>query len=147
MKYFSFRFLPPALAVSIGLLAGCEAQDFSLYEYHRGKYPQDYKEQVKTAIVQGWPEPRRFRVLGITPPHEGFLIRDPRKPSVAKGKWGAWLGCVRLEAIPGRGAKFEILNAPYAIDFYGSYITLEEEADCNNAPYEPWRDMIDGEET
>jgi len=143
-----FKLLACSLCVCTLLLAGC-ADDYSLYEGHRGKYPTDYKDKVRAAIEKGWPEPRKFQVVAITEPLEGFAIaKNYWKPKTYRDFWkyGAWLGCIHIEGIKNRGADFAEMDIPYLIVRDGTAVALEDEPDCRSAPYEPWKDMKDGEE-
>lgn len=138
-----------ALVVLALLLAAC-ADDKSLYEGHRGKFPEDYRAKVKAAIEKGWPEPRKFRVVSITEPAAGYITRENYwDPQTFKdyGKYGVWLGCVYVQAIAGRGADFAEMDIPYVIHRYGTAVQLIDELSCRHAPYQPWPDMKEGTET
>jgi hypothetical protein len=135
-----------ALVVLALFLAAC-ANDKSLYERHRGKFPEDYRAKVKAAIEKGWPEPRKFRVVSITEPAEGYIAPENYwDPQTFRdyGKYGVWLGCVYIRSIPGRGADFADMDIPYVIARYGTAVKLVDEPSCRHAPYEPWLDMKDG---
>jgi hypothetical protein len=130
------------------LLGACQS-DKSLYEGHRGKFPSDYREKVKVAIERGWPEPRKFQVIAITEPTEGFLVaKNYWQPKTYRDyyKYGAWLGCIRIKGIKSRGADFELMHIPYMIARYGTAVELIDEPSCRRAPYQPWADMKDGTE-
>jgi hypothetical protein len=89
----ALRLLTLSLCASVFLLAACK-NDTSLYEEHRGKYPAEYKAKVRAAIEKGWPEPRKFRVVAITEPTEGFLVaKNYWQPKTYRDyyKYGAWL--------------------------------------------------------
>jgi hypothetical protein len=143
-----FKLLARGLCLSALLLAGCKT-DYSLYEGHRGKYPADYKDKVRAAIEKGWPEPRKFRIVAITEPIEGFAIaKNYWHPKTFRDYWkyGAWLGCIHIEGIKNRGADFAEMDIPYQIERYGTAVALEDEPNCRQAPYKPWNNMKDGEE-
>jgi len=138
-----------AIAILALMLTAC-ANDKSLYEDHRGRYPEDYRAKVKAAIEKGWPEPRKFRVIYITEPAKGFIGPENYwDPQTFRdyGKYGAWLGCVYIQAIPGRGADFAEMDIPYVIHRYGTAVELVDEPSCRHAPYQPWPDMKEGTET
>src|SRR5262245_29765607 len=102
-----------------GLLASClvllllgACSNKSLYEGHRGIFPSDYKAKVKLAMQRGRPEPRKFQVIAITDPIDGFLVAKnywQPKPYRDYYKYGAWLGCIRIKGIKSRGADFEVM--------------------------------------
>ncbi len=138
--------LAVALLVLVCLLTAC-ANDKSLYEEHRGKFPADYRAKVKAAIDKGWPEPRKFRVISITEPSAGYIGPENYwNPQTFKDHWkyGAWLGCIYVKAIPGSGADFAEMDIPYLINSSGTAVALVDEPSCRHAPYEPWLDMKDG---
>jgi len=129
-----------AALLSVGL-TGCPG-DQSLYDGHRGGYPADYKQKIKAAIESRWPAPRTFRVLAISQPHDGYVMRR----GTFRAVYGAWLGCIRIEGDPRNGADFATLYLPYAIGSDATTIELRNEPGCRNADYEPWPDMIEGTE-
>jgi len=136
------------LAALVLSLAACK-NDYSLYEGHRGKYPADYKDKIRAAIESHWPEPRKFRVIGITEPIEGFLLAENYwKPKTFRDhyKYGAWLGCIHIKGVKNLGADFSEMDIPYLIAKHGTAVALIDEPDCRQAPYEPWQDMKDGVE-
>jgi hypothetical protein len=148
-KAASTPFKLAALALCLlAMLAGCK-NDYTLYERHRGTFPEDYKDKVRAAVEKGWPAPRKFQVIAITEPIEGFLIaKNYWKPTTFRDHWkyGAWLGCIHIKGIKSRGADFQEIDIPYVIHKYGTAVELIDEPDCRNAPYEPWADMQDGTE-
>jgi len=123
-------------------LAACTT-DTSIYEASRGAFPADYKQRVKVAIESTWPAPRDFRVLAISTPNGGYLLRKGTFHAV----FGAWIGCVQLEGDKKRGAKFNSLYAPYAIGTGGTEFVLRDEIQCHHASFEAWLDMLEGSET
>lgn len=105
---------------------------------------------MKAAIEKGWPEPRKFRVVSITEPASGYITRENYwDPQTFKdyGKYGAWIGCVCIKAIAGRGADFAEMDIPYVILRYGTAVELVDDPSCRHAPYQPWPDMKEGTET
>src|SRR5215467_7056296 len=84
MRNVSFQ----ALLCAVALVA-CTT-DTSIYEASRGVFPADYKQRVKAAIESTWPAPRDFRVLAISTPNDGYLLRKGTFHAV----FGAWIGCV-----------------------------------------------------
>jgi len=88
-------------------LTAC-ASDTSIYEEGRGPFPADYKQKVKAVIESKWPIPRIFRIVAISKPNDGYLLRK----GTFHAAFGAWLGCVRLEGDKKQGAKFGTLYAP-----------------------------------
>lgn len=126
----------------LAVLTAC-AKDTSLYEAGRGAFPADYKQKVKVAIESRWPLPRNFRVLAISTPNDGYLLRQGTFHAV----FGAWLGCVQLEGDKKRGANFYTLYAPYAIGRGGTEFQLTDEPQCHRVRFEPWLDMLEGSET
>ena len=144
----ALRLLTLSLCAWVFLLAACK-NDTSLYEGHRGKYPAEYKAKVKAAIEKGWPEPRKFRVVAITEPIEGFMVaKNYWQPKTYRDyyKYGAWLGCIHIKGIKSRGADFTELDIPYLIASHGTAVALTDEPSCRRAPYQPWADMKDGVE-
>jgi hypothetical protein len=123
-------------------LTACAA-DTSIYEEGRGPFPADYKQKIKAAIESKWPVPRNFRIVAISRPNDGYLLREGTFHAV----FGAWLGCVRLEGNRKQGAKFGTLYAPYAIGSRDTEFQLTDEAQCHDVRFEPWLDMLDGSET
>jgi len=126
--------------VAVPILATCNDQ--SLYEHHRGAFPENYRDRVRSAIESTWPEPRAFRVLAISPPHRDLVLTR----QVFSAKRGAWLGCLRIEGIAARGAGYGAITVPYALDYYQVGVVLEEEPRCRYEPFEPWPDMQAGPE-
>lgn len=142
------RILTLWLVTLLVSLAACK-NDYSLYEGHRGKFPADYKDKIRTAIESHWPEPRKFHVVAITEPIEGFLLADNYwKPKTYRDyyKYGAWLGCIHIKGVKSRGADFSEMDIPYMIASHGTAVALTDEPNCRKAPYEPWQDMKDGVE-
>lgn len=125
----------------VAALAACKA-DTSIYEANRGQFPADYKERLKAAIESRWPLPRNFRVLGVSTPSDGYLLRQGTFHAV----FGAWIGCVQLQGDKKKGATFDLLYAPYAIGSGGTEFVLRDEAQCHHALFEPWLDMLEGSE-
>src|SRR5262245_13469107 len=137
-----------ASCLALLLLVACES-DKSLYEGHRGNFPADYKAKVKAAIESRWPEPRKFQVVAITEPMEGYLVAENYwQPKTYKDyyKYGAWLGCIRIKGIKSLGADFALLHIPYLIASHTTAVALTDEPSCRRAPYHPWADMKDGTE-
>jgi hypothetical protein len=140
------RLLMPWVCVIAFALAAC-AGDKSLYEGHRGKYPADYKAKIQAAIESRWPAPRKFQVLAITEPTEGYLVaKNYWQPQSFRDyrKYGAWLGCIHIKGIKNRGADFAEMDIPYLIASHGTAVALTDEPGCRHAPYQPWADMKDG---
>jgi hypothetical protein len=136
------------LCLSAFVLAACKS-DTSLYEKHRGKYPAEYKTSIRAAIESRWPEPRKFRVITITEPMEGFMVaKNYWQPKTYRDyyKYGAWLGCIHIKGIKSRGADFAEMDIPYLIASHGTAVALTDEPSCRHAPYQPWADMKDGTE-
>jgi len=132
---------PLQALLTVAALAACTT-DTSIYEANRGGFPADYKQRVKAAIESKWPGPRNFRVVAISTPNDGYLLRQGTFHAV----FGAWLGCVQLEGDKKKGAKFNALYAPYAIGTGGTEVVLRDERQCHHAPFEPWPDMLEGSE-
>lgn len=114
--------------------------DTSIYEEGRGPFPADYKQMIKAAIEGKWPTPRNFRVIAISKPNDGYLLRRGTFHAV----FGAWLGCVQLEGDKTQGANFDALYAPYAIGSGGTEVQLTDEPQCHRVRFEPWLDMLEG---
>lgn len=121
-------------------LAGCPG-DESLYESHRGSFPVEYKDKVKAAIESRWPAPRTFRVLAISQPHDGYVLKSS---TISRSFYGAWLGCVQVKGERSSGANFDTLYMPYVIGDGTTTVALRDEPTCHTVKFEQWLDMRDG---